>query len=381
MSEKENAFPSVAADREGLNVKDAFNIHEALEDVKGESPARRLLYKNPYLTAGSSGIFSLLKDKRDPLFAFDPLAFRLNIFENFSLDRVVLILPAPRFGDSPTVKKYWSYWDKMIRSGNPKINGANNLYSYSVMWNEDFCIQWGVKHGKEEHIRIDFNPNKANLNMLSAFFSAFDAKAFSLIRVNRLDVAVDYGVYINPLCWRCQKISSSKEYKYESKIKTLYFGASGSDIQIRIYDKAFEILNIEKFDLEHSLWRVEVQMRKGIKGIDFFLTNKELLFEFNPFERLEFYDSFPIDTKGQGAYSLFINCARAYGLPFALSDLNFHTRKSYLRRLSEDMRNPPFNPPSLIYSNCIRPVFNAFSSRLRELFFYGRENGLEVPEN
>lgn len=106
--------------------------------------------------------------------------------------------------------------------------------------------------------------------------------------------------------------------------------------------------------------------------------NYKALSEFNPFERLEFYDPYGFEYEGQGVFSLFVATAISRGISYASSELNFRTKKAYLSKLREKIGSQKFNYPSKIYSELFGEVYKRFLERLQKLFDAGQEKGILV---
>ena len=94
---------------------------------------------------------------------------------------------------------------------------------------------------------------------------------------------------------------------------------------------------------------------------------------FNPFERLSFYDVFGFEPQGKGAYNLFVYCARHGGISKAASLIpDRRTRNDYLEQIERDAAKLPFNSPALIYHNCFKNVYVRLVNKLYDLFEKGQ---------
>jgi hypothetical protein len=135
MAIKENGLPPVGAVGKGSSTNDSVNLHELLVNFKSEDLPSWLpeIYQNPYLTEGSSGIYSLRRQEADNFYT-GKKEFILNNFENISIDKISVLFGSPAFSDSPAVKSFWNVFDKMIQGGNPDIKNGNTLYNHSVIW-------------------------------------------------------------------------------------------------------------------------------------------------------------------------------------------------------------------------------------------------------
>lgn len=353
---------------EGPAYKNAFNLHEALEKVKDGSSASPLseIYQNPTLTGGSDCIFDI-PDKFDRLGYSSQKGFKLNFFELISIDKIVILFACPLQSYQP----FWTAFKAIIDYGRPEILSSTVLYRHHVKWMDDYDIQWDLLQNKAQNIRVEFNPNKAELKPFAFFGSVFKLHAFYNARVSRLDIAVDYAMYLNLLCWICSNTSLSKLFCNSSIPRTKYFGSPESDVQIRIYDKAFALFKEHKIELGFELWRVEAQVKR-IKGDDMFLCEDKAIAAYNPFSRLSFYDQYGFINLGQGPYALFVECAKAWGIEHTLPMLNYRTRIKYLEQLKSDMPALPFYTPSEIYELYFLKVYIKLVNRLIELFKVGQ---------
>lgn len=372
MSKKEIALQPVAADMQGANLKNAYNLHRILREVKPDSIWSKVYY-DPLLTGGYRVISDPAADQ-ETLFNFNPNSFLLREFENISIDKIVILFGAPQLNKEGT-RHFWKNFEFMIDWGRPEILGGGALYRNSVKWCDDFFIQWGCEQNHLETIRLEFNPNKTDIAKLAAFFSVLKSYSLRFARVTRFDVAIDYAIYLNPLCWMVRNTPYSARFEYNSRTKTRYFGAPSSDVQIRIYDKAQELKDhgVGEIDVK-DFWRVEAQV-KAIKGESFFLMDQKRVAAFNPFERLEFYDPYCFEYEGKGMFSLFVTAAIARGIAYATSELSKNTKRQYLQQLRECMGKQSFNLPSVIYRELFGIVYERFLDRLQKLFSLGQSKG------
>lgn len=369
---KKSALLSVAADQQGFKSDYGFNLHHELSKVKFSDSVFSALYRDPSLTAGHTGNFPSLGGGDGGLFDYSPGKFRLREFENISIDKVTLLFPAPRRSGSDTIGRYWKYFDLMLDSGHPEPGMSNTLYGHSCKWNHEYFIQWDCVQNDWPTIRLEFNPNKAELSKLKVFFSALSSQAFDATRISRIDIAVDYAIHIEPLGWSCQGVKSKNTFEFNDRIVSRYFGAKGSDLQIRVYDKRKELADKSNIALPCSFWRVEAQLSKINKN-DIDLNDWKVFSRFSPFGKLTYNDLFNFDCSGQGAYSTFVRLARLVGVDSAVKDFDYKTRKIYRERLQNDCPDVKFNLPDVIYKNCFPVVYLNFLKLLREMFQEAQE--------
>lgn len=150
-----------------------------------------------------------------------------------------------------------------------KENGENSSY----IARQNFSQNYGFRHayhlqngellevGLKGKIRLDFNPNTANMKQIEHILSCMKYPYLT-----RLDIAVDYfGKDLSNVEWTSSKRRKRNVWMDEDlKVETLYIGAPTSDKRYRIYNKLLERLEKgEERDIrakEHH-WRVEVQKR------------------------------------------------------------------------------------------------------------------------
>lgn len=138
---------------------------------------------------------------------------------------------------------------------------------------QDFSRNHGFRHayhcqngelieiGDKQKVRIDFNPNTANMKEIEDILSRLKYP-----HLTRLDIAVDYfGIDLSHIEWTSSKRRKRNEwYSAKGALETLYIGAPSSDKRYRIYNKLLERLEKgEERDIRamDGHWRIEVQKR------------------------------------------------------------------------------------------------------------------------
>ena len=131
-------------------------------------------------------------------------------------------------------------------------------------------------YGGEQLIRIDFNPNtlKEFDGMKVWRQLMYFARLNSLmVRLSRFDLAFD--IFNRPDIVNLQHIKGGVTHKVfygrGGELETKYWGSSGSNVQVRLYDKNKEIIahkREEKLDLDVNpfWWRLEFQLRTKAIG-------------------------------------------------------------------------------------------------------------------
>lgn len=131
-------------------------------------------------------------------------------------------------------------------------------------------------YGGEQLIRIDFNPNtlKEFDGMKVWRQLMYFARLNSLtVRLSRFDLA--FNIFNRPEIVNLQHIKGGVTHKVfygrGGELETKYWGSSGSNVQVRLYDKNKEIIahkREEKLDLDVNpfWWRLEFQLRTKAIG-------------------------------------------------------------------------------------------------------------------
>ena len=131
-------------------------------------------------------------------------------------------------------------------------------------------------YGNEQLIRLDFNPNTLKeFNGMTIWRQLmYFARLNSLtVRLSRFDLAFD--IFNRPEIVNLQHIKGGVTHKIfygrGGELETKYWGSSGSNVQVRLYDKNKEIIahrRQEKLDLDDKpfWWRLEFQLRTKAIG-------------------------------------------------------------------------------------------------------------------
>lgn len=131
-------------------------------------------------------------------------------------------------------------------------------------------------YGNEQLIRLDFNPNTLKeFNGVTIWRQLmYFARLNSLtVRLSRFDLAFD--IFNRPEIVNLQHIKGGVTHKIfygrGGELETKYWGSSGSNVQVRLYDKNKEIIahrRQEKLDLDDKpfWWRLEFQLRTKAIG-------------------------------------------------------------------------------------------------------------------
>lgn len=138
-------------------------------------------------------------------------------------------------------------------------------------------------------VRIDFNPNKL-AEVVNEPLNDFIHKIIDEPHFSRVDVAFDVFGLPDEIVRQYQVIAPVSRNMYIGKggdLESIYFGRSGSQRQIRMYDKRVERVQANAVDdipdLGQPWWRIECQLRQA-KANDWLTAVKETLHDFcSPF--------------------------------------------------------------------------------------------------
>ncbi len=122
----------------------------------------------------------------------------------------------------------------------------------------------------EYGIRIEYNPSKSDIKDIESFLNllAIESNIFfdDLIKISRIDIAIDYPQNINPCLSFCKRARKNFTVGGTGGVQSVYYGGRGSKDFFRIYNKKIELAEVQKIDYKGSfLWRVELEYKAGFK--------------------------------------------------------------------------------------------------------------------
>lgn len=208
-------------------------------------------------------------------------------------------------------------------------------------------------------VRIDFNPNKANMDEIGRILSFLKYP-----HLTRLDVAVDYfNIDFQNIEWSSLRARKRNYWtdEYET-LETLYIGSPSSAKRFRIYNKALEIKEVKKEStIEGHWWRVEVQQRftanVNYTPSEYLLPN---LFDIRPYRR-------ELDISFIDKFSERMMVAGILEHPEELKKADKKTKTKY-KRLIEEVRERAGaaleNPPHEVYEK----EKSLLADQLKDLF-------------
>ena len=199
-------------------------------------------------------------------------------------------------------------------------------------------------YGSEQLIRIDFNPNtlKEFDGMKVWRQLMYFARLNSLtVRLSRFDLAFD--IFNKPEIVNLQHIKGGVTHKVfygrGGELETKYWGSSGSNVQVRLYDKNKEIIahkREEKLDLAVNpfWWRLEFQLRTKAIG-------EEMVQDImNRLDNFGFYKLEHIRVDQRAFTIIFLNNPELLSLAFPkLKSDSIKKKKTRVRKLLREETN------------------------------------------
>ena len=199
-------------------------------------------------------------------------------------------------------------------------------------------------YGGEQLIRIDFNPNtlKEFDGMKVWRQLMYFARLNSLtVRLSRFDLAFD--ILNRPEIVNLQHIKGGVTHKVfygrGDELETKYWGSSGSNVQVRLYDKNKEIIahkREEKLDLAVNpfWWRLEFQLRTKAIG-------EEMVQDImNRLDNFGFYKLDHIRVDQRAFTIIFLNNPELLSLAFPkLKSDSIKKKKTRVRKLLREETN------------------------------------------
>ncbi|SDZ45584.1 replication initiation factor domain-containing protein [Bacillus sp. 166amftsu] len=194
---------------------------------------------------------------------------------DISIDRLTLV-----GYDTGMIESYLKYSEYISFIGFSRNYGFR--HSYQGLKGELLEI------GEKGKIRLDFNPNNANMREVENIVSRLKYPYLT-----RLDVAVDYfGIDLSEVEWTSPKRRKQNLWlNQEGQPETLYIGAPSSERRYRIYNKKLERLEKKEESDSRAVnghWRVEVQQRfkesnNILDTVDYFAAD---LFDIRPYRKV-----------------------------------------------------------------------------------------------
>lgn len=197
-----------------------------------------------------------------------------------SIDRLTVIWDT----ESGSLRRIFKNLKRVMASKIDSFDIHDNIRDDSFSLVKDFDKNGSITvvffqlavYGNEQLIRLDFNPNTLKeFNGMKIWRQLmYFARLNSLtVRLSRFDLAFD--IFNRPEIVNLQHIKGGVTHKIfygrGGELETKYWGSSGSNVQVRLYDKNKEIIahrRQEKLDLDDKpfWWRLEFQLRTKAIG-------------------------------------------------------------------------------------------------------------------
>lgn len=217
-----------------------------------------------------------------------------------SIDRLTVIFDSENQSLRRIFRELRKSLDNIIQEFSIQENLREDYFTLYKTINEDSInlIFFQLSdYGGYQVIRLDFNPNSLKeFEGLQVWRQIMNYARLNRleIRLSRLDLAFD--IFNRPEIVFLQHIKGGVSHKIfygrGGNIESKYWGASGSNVQVRLYDKNIEVLShkrTDKLNIESKpfWWRLEFQLRT--KAI-----NEETISEIS--KRLENFSFFSLSS-------------------------------------------------------------------------------------
>lgn len=218
----------------------------------------------------------------------------LPVFLEVSIDRITVVGNlAPEVRDPDRLEQLFSVFEdigvaqkvnggwRLVRNRSAKsVNGVNDP-TFNIE-NVAFIQRLPFEPLK---VRIDFNPNKL-AEVVNESLNNFIHKIIDEPHFSRVDVAFDVFGLPDEIVRQYQVIAPVSRNLYVGRsgdLESIYFGRSGSQRQVRMYDKRVERVQANAVDdipdLSQPWWRIECQLRQA-KANDWLVAVRETLEDF-----------------------------------------------------------------------------------------------------
>lgn len=219
---------------------------------------------------------------------------------------------------------------------------------------QGFCYRYSPN---DYGFRVEYNPNDTGLSSVAPLLQYFADSGItaSLVRIARLDVAVDYACDLNPSLALCDRMRKSFIACGSSGIETVYFGSRASQFYIRLYNKAVELREKQNQDVSGPLWRFELESKKSFP-LDRVPDFSGVL------QRFSFYSGGI--KSGDWKLDLLLAYAKDNGLKSALSFLPDRTAKRYRKYLEDFDQGQNVESPYLSYCRDFQSRFTSLRMQI-----------------
>ena len=244
-----------------------------------------------------------------------------------------------------------------------KVTDESILANFGTM--EDREKGYMFRYSPNDYaFRVEYNPNKTSLDSIHPVldcFRAYHSDISNLIRIARLDIALDYDASIYPGLVLCKGMRKGFLAYGTKGIESLYFGSRQSKTFFRLYDKRQERIDKEGIDIGYDRWRLELESKES-----FFLTGELPDFE-KIFDRVTFVDG--AESSGDWTLDLIRRQAMTDGLDSVLREMPERTAKRY-RQYFRDRVSRRMEKPTDVFRRSFEREYNKLRCSILNAFGY-----------
>ena len=295
-----------------------------------------------------------------------------------SIDRCTMMIRTNEIGQEFDYREL--EYQMLKEFGRYLVQTTSVLYSCSYQFTyEDstsFNISFYPKFSEPTNygFRIEFNPNKIDYSVLKVFLGKIvgyfpKAEIKDLVKFNRLDIAIDYPVNLNPNLVTISGVRKGFVASGSRGIESVYFGHRSSDYFMRIYNKKLELKQKQKTIYEGDyLWRFELEMKKDFhieQSLDFIYQYFEKLQVYKPDSTLKDFDYSSCLKTGDWVLDLVLYKANSQGfsLNSVLKEIPERTRVRYKKLLKKNCSSPTISPAKDVREQ-FGKVYNNFTQKI-----------------
>ncbi len=247
---------------------------------------------------------------------------------------------------------------------------------------QDYIEAWGNEEEKAKgymyefyshdyNIRIEYNPNKADLSLISKALEMFkyhwyrDHSKSIFMKISRIDFAFDYPLPVNPCLVNFRLARCNNIHGGTSGVETVYYGSKRSAFNLKIYNKKLEYKKMQNLVYPGEfLWRIELQVNQG-----FFVQDFPGII--NSLNRIEIFHSG--QKTGDWKMDLLLKNAIHWGMANVLNDLPSTTKETY-RKNYRDLQIAPLKHPTELYIENIKDCWCNLRNSILSAFGFDAEN-------
>lgn len=220
-------------------------------------------------------------------------------------------------------------------------------------------------YSNDYNIRIEYNPNKADISLLSKvlfFVNEYfykNHRTAEFIKISRVDFAFDYPLPLNPALIHFKLSRKYNVHGGKDGIETVYYGAQKSTFNLVVYDKKKEYAEKDNVLYPGScLWRIELRCHhswyiQDLPGIG------------QTLRRIEIFSGGL--SSGDWCFDLILRDAMHWGIRNSLSMIPDRTKARYLKLFREFNANQIEHPGDLYLKN-FRSVWDLERDKILKAF-------------